>query len=722
MTQPTPPKDIFVSYSRTDADFARQLAADLDALSFTLWRDRSDMQIGDDWWLQIEAAIKGSQNMVLIMSPAALASPTVRKEWRYARHQGTRVLPVIARDIDFGAVPRWMKTADWVDFRPEGVPNENERRIIYARFIAQLKAPYQPRRVPFMPTDPPADFVMRQDEYEAIIAPLLDVDQENPVVITTAIQGAGGYGKTTLARAICHDDRIIDAFDDGVLWIEFGETPGDLTGYFHDLIEEFSGERPQYENISSAQAALRELFTERDVLLVIDDVWSRDHLYPFTALQKHVTILITTRFANVLPIDTESINVDRMQESEAVQMLGAGLSLDGAQNGALAVWAERLGYWPLLLKLVNGFLRTEMDTYQQSFEAALTVVNESWEHYGITAFDDPDSETLREAAVSATLAPSLYRLDESTERPRYAELAIFPEDIDIPLATIERLWRKTGNLPPIGVRRLLQRLHGMSLLLDLDLNARTARFHDVIRHYLRSENKAKLPHWNRTLLDSYGVERWADLPPDEPYLWDYLAYHLVEAKREEALVATVKDAMYLCAKTLARDTVGAEKDLVVAEEHAPEDRELAVLTRHFANAGHLLNRSETMRDALATLHSRLTHIPELATVSTTLHTDLQHPCLTARHQLPDLPHPALIRTLAGHGDRINACAVSPDGRTIVSASADQTLKVWEAATGTCLTTLHVDAALWCCAWSPDGETIVAGGGGGHVYFLRWVGP
>ena len=29
----------------------------------------------------------------------------------------------------------------------------------------------------------------------------------------TALQGAGGYGKTTLAIALCHDDQVIGAFD-----------------------------------------------------------------------------------------------------------------------------------------------------------------------------------------------------------------------------------------------------------------------------------------------------------------------------------------------------------------------------------------------------------------------------------------------------------------------------------------------------------------------------
>ena len=49
----------------------------------------------------------------------------------------------------------------------------------------------------------------------------------------------------------------------------------------------------------------------------------------------------------------------------------------------------------------------------------------------------------------------------------------------------------------------------------------------------------------------------------------------------------------------------------------------------------------------------------------------------------------------------------------------ETLKVWDAYTGACLSTLCVDSRLVACPFHPDGEHIVAAGAGG-VYFLRWV--
>ena len=66
-------------------------------------------------------------------------------------------------------------------------------------------------------------------------------------------------------------------------------------------------------------------------------------------------------------------------------------------------------------------------------------------------------------------------------------------------------------------------------------------------------------------------------------------------------------------------------------------------------------------------------------------------------------------TLSGHTDEINALALSPDGGTVVSASDDKTLKIWNVATRMCTATLRGhDESVNACSWSPDGRTIVSG--------------
>jgi CHAT domain/WD domain, G-beta repeat len=67
-----------------------------------------------------------------------------------------------------------------------------------------------------------------------------------------------------------------------------------------------------------------------------------------------------------------------------------------------------------------------------------------------------------------------------------------------------------------------------------------------------------------------------------------------------------------------------------------------------------------------------------------------------------------VATLAGHTDRVNACAVTRDGRRAVSSSDDHTLKLWELGSGQAVATLagHT-AGVLACAVTPDGRHVVS---------------
>ncbi len=66
------------------------------------------------------------------------------------------------------------------------------------------------------------------------------------------------------------------------------------------------------------------------------------------------------------------------------------------------------------------------------------------------------------------------------------------------------------------------------------------------------------------------------------------------------------------------------------------------------------------------------------------------------------------RTRAGHTDWVWSCAVAPDSSSLVSAAADKTLRLWDAATGDCLRVFsgHLGPVLGC-ALAADGSYLVS---------------
>jgi hypothetical protein len=515
---------VFISYSRKDGEaFAKNLRANLEAKNIPLWQDRVGMEGGRDWWLQIVEALDMVGFMVLVMTPKAMESDIIRKEWRYARQKGVCVYPVKGAadaQLDYTSLPRWMRSTQFYDLEFE-----------WDKFINDLNTRCQESRVPFMVDDLPENFVQRPKEFNALIDQLLDVEREEPIAIATALRGAGGFGKTTLAMALCHDERVQEAYDDGILWVTLGEQPGDLTEKIKNLIEILSGERPGFTDKDTAGTHLSELVADRDILIVIDDAWDNSHVQPFLRGGPRCSYLITTRDSDTLPVGSKQNILDAMQANEAQSLLG--YELPTTEKVELQKLAQRLGKWPLVLKLANAHLAERVVNRGQNLSSAIAYANKKYDKYGITAFDVRYAKD-RHKAVEATISISLEILDEK-ENQRFAELAIFPEDIDIPLVTVEKLW-KHAYFEDIETEDLCELLFRLSLLQHFDPNTREIRLHDVIRKYLRKKYKDQLADMNDRFLMAFGIDNWTDLPLNETYLWKHLSYHLIQCSESETKV------------------------------------------------------------------------------------------------------------------------------------------------------------------------------------------
>ena len=690
---PRDPADprIFVSYARSDGEaFARDLREKLAGLGFSLWHDRQDMAGGRDWWRQITEAIDAVEHLVLVMTPAALGSDTVRREWRYARQQGRCVVPVMgAKPLDLSGLPRWMASAHFYDL---GIAEQ------WKRLLRQLESPCTTQRVPMMAPPPPVDFVARPDEFAALKAALLD-ERGEPVAITSALKGAGGYGKTTLAKALCADGDILDAYHDGVLWVTLGERPGDPQGRIEDLIHVLRGRRESFATRDTALARLGELLADRRCLLVIDDVWHRGDAEPFLRVGPSCAQLLTTRDSATLPDEVRDIRVDELSTEQAVELLQTGLPV--ADPARLRALSTRLGEWPLLLKLANSTLRERVNRLRAPLPDALVHVERLLDRRGLTAFD-PGNARSREEAVGITLDLSLDVLSDA-ERTRLNELAVFPEDLAIPLPAIELLWRQTAGIDELDTEDTLRRLFALSLLLDLDLTDRTARLHDVIRSWLRHRLGGDgLAALDRALVARYRelcAGAWQELP-DDGYALQHLPGHLRVAD-ETAWRDMLVDPLWMIRKL---EAVGIAD--LIDDYKSVGTKDLRLIGDGLRLSAHVLSRDPVQ--LVGQMCGRLGAINEKGCqdVVVAARSSLQRPALITRFASLSAPAGPLVQVVPiGH----QPVALTPDGRYVASGGPDGTLRVWDVLLGVERTRFGPhDDWIQSLAISPDGKLVLSG--------------
>jgi hypothetical protein len=106
-------QQIFISYSRKDINFVRKLAGDLEKAGYDVWWDLTDLRGGDDWVRVIPAAIESSAFFLVVLSPHAVASDWVRKEYTQALSLRKKVIPLMLART---RVPFSLNTINYVDF------------------------------------------------------------------------------------------------------------------------------------------------------------------------------------------------------------------------------------------------------------------------------------------------------------------------------------------------------------------------------------------------------------------------------------------------------------------------------------------------------------------------------------------------------------------------------------------------------------------------------
>ena len=670
---------VFLSYARKDGEhFAANLRERLrdKAPDIEVKQDRVLLEGGVGWWKQLTEAIDSVEFLILVMTPSTMQSETVQKEWRYARQAGVCVYPVKGApdaDLQFSNLPRWMSKAHFYDIDRE-----------WESLVAHLRKGCDAPRVPFMAPDLPENFVERPEEFGQLKNLLLSNDRREPVAITTALSGAGGFGKTTLAIALCHDEDIVQNFDDGILWVTLGQNPNVMSALV-TAYAALTGERPGFANEEDAAFQLGQKFEDHTCLLVIDDVWDESHLRPFLRSGKGGARLFTTRHSEIAS-KARPVKVDEMSGTQSQALLAKGVP--GLSSVQARLLSQRLGEWPIALELASAMMRQRIEQGDSPEHAAQRLLY-TLDRKGARGLV---KGTGGHRTLDSVLQGSLELLSDE-DRARLIELSIFPEDVPFPLTAAALLW----GLDEFESEEAAQRFARL-YMLKLDLVRGSMRLHDVMRSWLASAttNGAEL---HSRLAD--GWTDWYRLP--NTYAWRWLTLHLAHAGRKAEIEKLLWDPLWLRAKLSATDVNALVSDF----EHLKPSAEAELTQGALRLSSHVLAKDPTqfVSQMVGRLLPYSEQQPIVQRFIDSLTQAVDHPWLRQLRPSLDPPGTALLRTLAGHSGGVYGVAVSIDGRRALSASSDRTLKIWDLETGQELCTLagHSDAVIGLTV-SPNGQT------------------
>jgi nucleoside phosphorylase len=150
--------------------------------------------------------------------------------------------------------------------------------------------------------------------------------EERRVQVLTAVRGWPGIGKTTLAAALANDTETLAAFPEGgPLWASLGQNPdlfSELDSWARSLgVNDFSKENSLEKASRRLAAALR----DRQLLLIIDDVWDLAHAKPLMVGGRNCTTLITTRktkVAEALARPGDIYVLGQLTDESSLELLG----------------------------------------------------------------------------------------------------------------------------------------------------------------------------------------------------------------------------------------------------------------------------------------------------------------------------------------------------------------------------------------------------------------
>ncbi|MEO0985004.1 MAG: TIR domain-containing protein [Cyanobacteria bacterium J06639_14] len=94
----TPQPDIFISYSRKERDFVKQLTTELEKHNWKVWIDWQHIPVAADWREKVAEGIRDAHTFIAVVSQDFFLSEPCQWELGQAQAQNKRIIPFVCRD------------------------------------------------------------------------------------------------------------------------------------------------------------------------------------------------------------------------------------------------------------------------------------------------------------------------------------------------------------------------------------------------------------------------------------------------------------------------------------------------------------------------------------------------------------------------------------------------------------------------------------------------
>ncbi|XP_027157272.1 putative disease resistance protein RGA3, partial [Coffea eugenioides] len=347
-------------------------------------------------------------------------------------------------------------------------------------------------------------FVGRDGDVLEIVG-RLTAPSNNENISVQSIVGMGGIGKTTLARKVFNDPKIVNHFANRI-WVCVSDD-FNVDRLFDFMLESLGGQKPGggVRQLEAKVQDLKKLLDGKKFLLVLDDVWDKEstrwNWNEFLGSLKGTSqamgswILVTAREQQVVDItrisSPQGYSLKQLSDYQCWRILkenafGAGEVPDGLQDIGLKI-VQRCGGLPLAASVLGGMLHNKGPNEWQKLESRLQILGGG-----------------ENSNINEILKLSFDHLPHPSLKKCFAYCSIFPKDFQMERNQLIQLWAAEGFLHSNPIDDMYMKEVGnryFTILLDSNLfqeaqkddygNVLNCKMHDLVHDMVQFISNSK---------------------------------------------------------------------------------------------------------------------------------------------------------------------------------------------------------------------------------------